>query len=94
MFNMVQAYGSLDKIPTLHLDDAIPSPDGINSISIEHFLPSDLDEIDLRSEMTTMVERVLCEHLPMFHDIKCEINWHLYHQYSQESSAKSICVSF
>lgn len=27
MFNMVQAYGSLDKIPTLHFDDAIPWPD-------------------------------------------------------------------
>lgn len=93
MFNMVQAYAARDRIPSLHLSDAMPSHDDIKQIPLETFLPSAIDEIDLRSEMTTIVQRILCTHLAAFRDLKSEINWHLLHQYSRESSKKSTSVS-
>ena len=63
---MVQAYAALDRINTLHLSDEPSSPDDILNIPLHKLLPCDLDEADLRSQMTVLVERILCKRIPFF----------------------------
>lgn len=90
---MVQAYAALDRIPTVHMNDRQPTPDEIRSIPLDKYLPSDMDEIDLRAEMTILIQRNLCQHITAFQDLDTDINWHLHHQYSKESALKSTSVS-
>ena len=92
MFNMVQAYAALDRINSLHLSDDSPSPEDVESIPLHKLLPCEMDEVDLRSQMTVIVERILCTHIPFFEDVKDNIIWHIPHQYSNESAQKSEMV--
>lgn len=92
MFNMVQAYAALDRINTLHLSDEQPSPDDILNIPLFKLLPCELDEVDLRSQMTVLVERILCKRIPFFNEMEDKILWHIPHQYSQLSTKKSEMV--
>jgi hypothetical protein len=89
---MVQAYAALDRINSLHLSDAPPSPEDIMRIPICKLLPCELDEVDLRSQMTVLVERILCKRIPFFNDAEDKILWHIPHQYSLISSKKSQMV--
>jgi hypothetical protein len=93
ILNMVQAYAAKDRIASIHLDDSIPSPQNILNMPLGCYLPSEMDEIDLRSEITTMVTRTLCQFVPAFHCLEDEVNWNIDHPYSKESSQKSECVS-
>ena len=90
MLNMVQAYAAKDIIASIHMNDSIPSPQNILNIPLECYLPS---EIDLRSEITLMVTRTLCQIVPAFHCQENEVNWKIDHPYSKESSQKSECIS-
>ncbi|XP_041357458.1 uncharacterized protein LOC121374422 [Gigantopelta aegis] len=92
MYNMVQGYAALDRVPTLHLSDDKPLPQDILNIPLSSYLPTDMDEVDLRAEMTTMVIRVLCENLHIFQHLRKEITGHIKHNYSKESSQKSILI--
>ncbi|XP_078329533.1 uncharacterized protein LOC111133019 isoform X2 [Crassostrea virginica] len=92
MFNMVQAYAALDRINSLHLSDDSPSPEDVESIPLHKLLPCEMDEVDLRSQMTVIVERILCTHIPFFEDVKDNIIWHIPDQYSNESAQKSEMV--
>ena len=78
MFNMVQAYAAADRIPSLHLDDRTPVPQLILDIPLDKYLPSDLDEIDLRAEMTTLITRTLCTYIPVFQELSSDIKWHIH----------------
>jgi hypothetical protein len=90
---MVQAYSARDKIPTVHLSDEQPSPQAILNIPLYSYLPSEMDEVDLRSEIATMVTRILCDIIPIFHELKPNINCHIQHPFVKESSTKSMLVS-
>lgn len=69
MFNMVQAYAALDRINSLHLSDESPSPKGVLSIPLHKLLPCEMDEVDLRSQMTVLVERILCSHILFLNEV-------------------------
>ncbi|XP_069114331.1 LOW QUALITY PROTEIN: uncharacterized protein [Argopecten irradians] len=87
MFNMVQAYAAKDRIPSLHLSDDMPFPEELQNIPLEKFLPTDMDHVDLRSEMTTIVMRILHDHMAMFENLP--VNQHIEHPYYLESTKKS-----
>lgn len=91
---MVQAYAALDRINTLHLSDEPSSPDDILNIPLHKLLPCDLDEADLRSQMTVLVERILCKRIPFFTEVEYEVLWHIPHEFTQVSSKKSQLVGF
>lgn len=93
MFNMVQGYAARDRVPTLHLSDDIPLPERIKAIPLENYLPSEMDEVDLRFELTTIVQRILCEYIPILKPLANAINWHIQHRYSDVSAAKRQLVS-
>ena len=65
---------------SIHMNDSIPSPQNILNIPFECYLPS---EIDLRSEITLMVTRTLCQIVPAFHCQENEVNWKIDHPYSK-----------
>uniref|UniRef100_A0A8W8JTD6 DUF6589 domain-containing protein n=1 Tax=Magallana gigas TaxID=29159 RepID=A0A8W8JTD6_MAGGI len=92
MFNMVQGYAARDRVPTLHLSDDVPLPERIKAIPLENYLPSEMDEVDLRFELTTIVHRILCEYIPILKPLASAINWHIQHRYSDVSAAKSQLV--
>lgn len=93
MFNMVQAYAALDRINSLHLSDESPSPEDVLSIPLHKLLPCEMDEVDLRSQMTVIVERIFCSHIPFFNEVRDKVKWHIHHQYSVESTRKSEMVN-
>lgn len=93
MFNMVQGYAALDRVPSLHLSDDPPSPENIKAIPLEKYLPTEMDEVDLRFEFTTIVNRILCEHISFFKPLATAVNWHIQHRYSKISASKSHLVS-
>ena len=92
MLNMVQGYAAQDRIPTLHLSDAQPDPDTVLQIPLSSYLPSDLDEALLRSEITVTIMRILGSNIPIFQDLK--MDKHIRHPYQKESSKKSNIVRF
>lgn len=89
MFNMVQGYAARDRVPTLHLNDDLPLPESIKTIPLENYTPSEMDEVDLRVEFTTIVHILLCEYIPIFKPLVNAINWHIQHRFSDVSAAKS-----
>lgn len=93
MFNMVQGYAARDRVPTLHLNDDVPLPERKKAIPLENYLPSEMDEVDLRFEFTTIVHRIMCEYIPILKRLANAINWHIQHRYSDVSAAKSQLVS-
>ena len=93
MYNMVQGYAAHDRIPTLHMSDKPPTPEDILAIPLESYLPSELDEVDLRYEFTVIISRILCEIIPVFQPLSSAINWHIKHTYHKESASKSRVVS-
>ncbi|XP_062611695.1 uncharacterized protein LOC134273511 isoform X2 [Saccostrea cucullata] len=92
MYNMVQAYAALDRISTLHLSDASPTPEDVLNIPLERCLPCEMDEVDLRSQLTVLVERILCKRIPFFQGEEDNVLSHIPHQFSQKSSEKSEMV--
>lgn len=52
MYNMVQGYAEHDRIPTLHMSDKLPTPEDILALPLERYIPSELDEVDLRYEFS------------------------------------------
>ncbi|XP_069129356.1 uncharacterized protein [Argopecten irradians] len=84
---MVQAYAAKDRIPSLHLSDDMPFPEELQNIPLEKFLPTDMDHVDLRSEMTTIVMRILHDHMAMFENLP--VNQHIEHPYYLESTKKT-----
>ena len=93
MYNMVQGYAEHDRIPTLHMSDKPPTPGDILAIPLESYLPSELDEVDLRYEFTVIISSILCENKPVYQPLSNAINWHIKHTYHKESASKSRVVS-
>ncbi|XP_014669494.1 PREDICTED: uncharacterized protein LOC106810602 [Priapulus caudatus] len=56
------------------------------------FLPSAEDHRLLREDMRVLIQRVLTEHMKMFHDIKHLVTDHIPHEYSEQSKRKSNVV--
>lgn len=93
MFNMVQGYAARDRVPPLHLNDDLPLPESIKTIPLENYLPSEIDEVDLQFEITTIVNRIPCEYIPIFKPLANAINWYIQHRYSYVFAQKSQLVS-
>jgi hypothetical protein len=91
---MVQGYAALDRVPTIQLNDDPPLPERIRTIPLEHYLPSEMEEVDLRFEFSTLINRILCEYVPVFKPLAKSVNWHIQHRYSEISKKKSHLVSF
>lgn len=45
---MVQAYAAVDRIPSLHLDDIQPTPQEVEALDVDIFLPSEEERLQLR----------------------------------------------
>lgn len=91
---MVQAYAAKDRVDTLHLSDVYSTPEQIRQIPLQSFLPSEWDDVDLRSEMTVIVTRDLVTHLQVFKKLRSTCMWRIYNEHTLESSKKSTTVSF
>lgn len=70
-----------------------PSPKGVLSIPLHKLLPCEMDEVDLRSQMTVLVERILCSHILFLNEVWDKVKWHIHHQYSVESTRKTEMVN-
>lgn len=92
MFYMVQGY-TADSVPTHHLNDDLPLPESIKTISLENYLLIYMDEVNLRFEFTTIVHWSLCEYVAIFKLLANAINWHIQYRYSDVSASKSLMVS-
>ena len=94
-YNMVQAFASLDRIPIPEEFSSAdyPSAEQVEKIDIKTLLPTKADEESLKTEMVVVVERILVEELDAFNSSKAQVEWHIPHQYSAESSQKSVIVS-
>ena len=91
--NMVQGYAFQDRINTLHLSDNFPEPSAILSLPIQSYLPTS-EELDIvKSEMGTMLLRLLIKYLPHLHHHQKEACKPIPHEYIEEASKKTPTVS-
>ncbi len=75
--------------PDVHVQTCLDSPKR-RALSL---LPSKEDDRILRSNIVTMVSRVLTKHMPFFkHTFEDIVQWHIKHQYYAEMSSKSVVV--
>ena len=93
VLNMVQAYATKDRVPSLHLDDSIPSADSIRDIPIENILPNAAEDELYIHELSTLVERVLVTNMACFEPLADSVEKHIKHMYTEESSRPSEVVS-
>ncbi len=94
--NMVNAFAVRNRITLPQRDEnghpcQRPSPDEIRSIPLDKILPSSDDSHYLTDEATTIVGRILKNHIKMFNN--CVVDQHIPHEFSRESAEKSEVVS-
>lgn len=57
-------------------------------------LPTEMDDTMLKSNISTLIARVLCTHLSFFKTcFDGLVDWHMQHRYYKEMSSKSLVVS-
>ena len=92
LLNMVQGYATRERIPTGHLSAESPPAHVIRSLPLQNFLPSEADKILLKTELQTVIKRILVNEIPELCDV--DVCWHIQHPFSAQSRQKSSIVSF
>ncbi len=88
----VHKYAVRDRIDLSSFDDKPCLPD-IGIIKVDKVLPSGKDNDAIRTNMATLLARVLVDNVPFFKEFKGCIGRHIQHTYSTEMSQKSEVVS-
>ena len=86
-------YAVKDRIDFSHLS----TPPDVSTLSkrelCQSMLPSDDDDMEIRSNISYLVARVLCEHVPYFqHTYDGVLERHIKHRYYKQMSLKSEVV--
>ncbi|XP_072022093.1 uncharacterized protein [Amphiura filiformis] len=92
MMNMINAFATQSRNPPPpELSSKRPTAEEIQAISLENLLPSSQDQIRQTDESIVMVMRMLCKHIAAFKNV--EVEQHISHPYTDESSKKTPVVS-
>jgi hypothetical protein len=86
-------YGLKDRIDITGMSDRMPKI-ALHSVNYDILFPSNSDDVSILKNMSTLVARVLTQHIPFF-KLKFEdvVIHHIKHDYYKEMSSKSQCVS-
>lgn len=91
------SYAILSRIDFSNLSDEIPDNSAITDFKkvARSLQPTTMDDKILRSNITTLVSRILCEKMDFFKICFDDlVTWHIEHKYSPEMKKKSQVVSF
>ncbi|XP_065908049.1 uncharacterized protein [Dysidea avara] len=83
------SYAVLNRLDTSGLSDNRPSH---ITISPEKIIPDFSERQKLLGDFETLVTRILVEHMDEFKAQKCEVQWHVKSDYSEEMASKSRVV--
>ena len=91
MLLWANSYAARNRV-TVDIPDVIGSTIPALEIPVSSFFPSIDDTSFLRHRMSVIISRIIVEHVPFFSDISHLVDWHIEHQYSDESSLKTELV--
>ena len=82
-----------NRVSFRHMEDVPFIRRAATTIPAEAFLPGPGDWTELRTRMETLVSRILVTHLTPFEALTPKVTWHIRHEYTDQSMAKSEVVS-
>ena len=89
-------YAVENRVDFVSLSDDTPDNSGITDLRsvAESLLPTPRDDEVLKQNISILISRVLCKHIPFF-KISCDdlVKQHIEHMYYEAMSAKSVVVS-
>ena len=68
------------------------SPVSLDSVPVSNFLPSTEDITVLRTNLVSLVSRILCQYIKLFSSLSHLLPKHIHHTYTNEMSTKSDTV--
>lgn len=92
-FHYFNSYAVLDRCDFSSFEDTISSPVNLSDYDVEKLLPSSSDLEHLYQNFSTLVGRMLTEHVPGFAKYKHLAKDHIQHIYDKEMSKPSTVVS-
>ena len=87
IYNMVQAYVTVDRIPTAHLSSEMATTAQVKSVPLSKLLPGQSDKILLQTELKIIIQHIICTYMEQF--ANADVCREILHPYSKESRQKS-----
>lgn len=93
--NLIHTFAAKDRIPFVEADVAeLPDESSILAVPLSAYMPTPEDEIHTTREVKVILQRILITWLPFFKELEDEVEWHIKHPFSDQSSLKSEMVSY
>ena len=81
-----------NRISFVHLEDPNFQRREATSIPLNEFIPSTDDWQMIEERMVVLTKRCLVDYIPSMHDRRDEVDWHVHHEFWEESNKKSKIV--